>query len=64
MKGFKGNQKQYAENFKTYYNFVKQHSSLGMTPAQKANIEQKAEWKELLQKALKPPILNSHSLTP
>jgi len=35
-----------------------------MTPAQKANIPEKAEWKELLQKALKQPILNSQNLTP
>jgi len=52
MKGFKGNQKQFAKNFQTYYNFVKNHSTLGMTPAQKAGIQQKAEWKELLIKAV------------
>jgi len=45
-------QKQYADNFKTYYNFVRQHQELKMTPAQKAGINQKAEWKELLEKAL------------
>lgn len=52
MRGFKGKQKAFAENFKTYYNFVKQHQALNMTPAQKAGIEQKAEWKELLMKAI------------
>ncbi len=43
MRGFKGNQKQYAENFRTYYNFVRNHQALGSTPAQKAGIDQKAE---------------------
>jgi len=62
MRGFKGNQKQYAENFKTYYNFVRTHQGLNMTPAQKAGINQKAEWKGLLQKALHQPTLNSPML--
>ena len=48
----KCNQKQYAENFQTYYNFVRKHSKIGMTPAQKAKIKQKVEWKELLLKAM------------
>jgi putative transposase len=53
MRGFNGNQKQFAENFKTYYNFVRQHQGLGMTPAQKAGISQNADWKELLTQAIK-----------
>lgn len=52
MKGFGGNQKQFAENFRTYYNFIKQHKSLGMTPSQKAGISNKGEWRELLTKSL------------
>ena len=52
MKGFEGNQKQFAENFQTYYNFVKNHMALDMTPAQKAGINQKPEWKDLLLKAI------------
>ena len=63
MRGFKGNQKQYAENFKTYYNFVRQHQGLGMTPAQKAGINEKAEWKGLLQKAT-TRTLTTPQLTP
>jgi transposase-like protein len=51
MRGFKGNQAQHAQNFRTYYNFIKQHSSLGMTPAQKAQINQNPNWKEILTKA-------------
>jgi len=62
MRGFKGNQKQYAENFRTYYNFVRQHQTLGSTPAQKAGIDQKAEWKELLLKAVRQPTLTSRPL--
>lgn len=45
MKGFNGNQKQFAENFQTYYSFIKHHMALDMTPAQKAGIQQKPEWK-------------------
>jgi len=52
MRGFKGNQKQYAENFKTYYNFVRQHQELKMTPAQRAKIQESDLWKDLLQKAV------------
>ena len=59
MRGFKGNQKQYAKNFQTYYNFVRKHSKIGMTPAQKAKIDQKAEWKELLIKAMQQPELQT-----
>lgn len=51
MRGFKTNQKQYAENFRTYYNFVREHQELKMTPAQRANIAVKSEWKGLLEKA-------------
>lgn len=53
MRGFGGKQKAFAENFKTYYNFVKNHQALNMTPAQKAGIDQKPEWKELLLKTIK-----------
>ncbi len=52
MKGFEGNQKQFAQNFQTYYNFIKTHMTLRTTPAQKAGINQKPEWKDLLLKAL------------
>lgn len=52
MRGFKGNQKQYAENFKTYYNFVRQHQGIKTTPAQKAGIQENNSWKELLIKAI------------
>lgn len=52
MRGFKGNQHQYAENFRTYYNFIRQHQGMGETPAQKAGIQQEANWKELLEKSL------------
>jgi transposase-like protein len=52
MRGFKGNQKQYAENFRTYYNFVRNHQGMNMTPAQRAGINQKPEWRELLTKVI------------
>lgn len=56
MRGFKGNQKQYTENFQKYYNFVRKHSKIGMTPAQKAKIDQKPEWKERLIKAMQSQV--------
>ncbi len=44
---------QYNDNFRTYYNFVKKHMTLkGMTPAQRAGIEETREWKPLLIKSL------------
>ncbi len=54
MRGFGGNQKQHADNFRTYYNFIKEHSGYDMkqTPAQKAGIDIKSNWKELLLKSL------------
>lgn len=53
MRGFKGNQKQYAENYKTFYNFIREHQALkGLTPARKAGLEIRPEWKELLKTAV------------
>ena len=51
MRNFQTNQKEYAENFKTYYNFVRTHQGLKQTPAQKAGINVNPQWKELLEKA-------------
>ncbi len=52
MRGFKGNQKQYVENFKTYYNFVRKHQEFKMTPAKRADIQESDLWRELLEKAV------------
>jgi transposase-like protein len=52
MRGFCGNQKQQVENHRTYYNFMRPHTALkGLTPAQRAGIQQENNWKELLMKA-------------
>ena len=60
MRGFKGNQKQHAENFRTFYNFIRGHQALnGLTPAQRAGIQQKGEWKGLLATAMKHPQSNT-----
>ena len=60
MRGFKGNQKQYAENFKTFYNFIREHQALkGLTPAQRAGINKKADWRELLISATQHPKSNT-----
>ena len=53
MRGFKsleGTEK-FAENYRTFYNFVREHQGLGSTPSEKAGL-QREEWKELLVKAL------------
>lgn len=55
MRGFQNTKtaSNYNENFRTYYNFIKKHQGLkGMTPAQKANINETSEWKPLLLKSL------------
>jgi hypothetical protein len=52
MKGFEGNLELFAQSFQTYYNFIKNHMTLKVTPAQKADTNQKPEWKDLLLKAL------------
>lgn len=64
MRGFKGNQKQYVENFKTYYNFVRKHQELKTTPAKRAGINESDLWKELLEKATQHPKINTPRLTP
>src|SRR3989344_4087042 len=64
MRGFKGNQKQYAENFKTYYNFVRKHQELKTTPAKRAGINESDLWKELLEKAVKHPSVTTRHLPP
>lgn len=39
----------YAEDFRTFYNFIRSHEGLeGKTPAQAGKLEVKPEWKELL----------------
>ena len=44
---------QYNDNFRTYYNFVKKHQGLnGLTPSQRAGINETREWKPLLIKSL------------
>jgi len=62
IRGFKGNQKQYTNKFRTYYNFVRKHQELKMTPAQRAKIAESDLWKDLLEKAVKQPILTSPPL--
>ena len=53
MSGFKGNQKQFAEKHKTYYNFVRKHQELKMTPVQRAKINESDLWKDLVIKSIK-----------
>lgn len=58
MRGFKSEQttKNYADSFKTYYNFIRPHQALnGKTPSQKANLDLKLDrnrWLSLLKKSI------------
>ncbi len=56
MRGFKGGEQNFADGFRVYYNFVRPHSSLGMTPAQAGGINLNLErnrWLSLLRNSLK-----------
>ena len=51
MKSLKGVQI-YNKGFKNYYNFVKPHSSLGMTPAQYSGLGVPASWEKIMKSTL------------
>jgi len=57
MRGFKGQEKVFADGFRTYYNFIRPHQGLnGMTPSQKANLAldlNRNRWLSLLRQSLK-----------
>ncbi len=60
MRGFKGQEEVFADGFRTYYNFVRKHQGLGMTPAQASGIElnlERNKWLSLLKQSLD----NNHS---
>ena len=62
MKGFKtdAGTENFTRNFKTYYNFVKPHGTLGTTPAKASGIQESSNWKDLLVKSLsEQPKINS-----
>ena len=54
MRGFKTRKgvDKYRENFRTYYNFVRKHQGLGVTPAQAGGLLIPADWQKLLAEAL------------
>ncbi len=52
MKTLKGVQI-YNKGFKNYYNFVKPHLSLGMTPAQASGLNVPDNWEEIMKNAFK-----------
>ena len=55
MRGFKGKEENFADAFRTYYNFIKQHEGLnGKTPSEVANIDLQLDrnrWLSLVRKA-------------
>jgi len=56
-RGFKGQEKGLTDGFITYYNFIRNHSGIGTTPAQASGIELNLErnrWLSLLRKSLNP----------
>lgn len=55
MRGFSGSQKSvetYGQNFRIFYNFIRTHQKLGMTPANKAGLPTQPRWDALLLKGL------------
>ena len=51
QRGWKSSKSAIAEGQRIYYNFVKPHQDLeGKTPAEKAGIEGKNTWKDMLKK--------------
>lgn len=55
MRGFKGRDQEFAQNFRTYYNFVRAHSVLGMTPTEMGGINLELDrnrWLSLLKRSI------------
>ena len=57
MRGFKAKHtaKTLSEGFRTYYNFIREHSTLGKTPSEEANINLnlgRNRWLSLLEQSL------------
>jgi len=56
MRGFKGREQDFADSFRSYYNFIKKHQGLkGLTPSQKAKIDLQLDrnrWLSLLKKSI------------
>jgi hypothetical protein len=42
----------FAENYRNFYNFVREHQGLGVTPSEKAGLHRE-EWNELLVRSIK-----------
>jgi transposase-like protein len=62
MRGFKGGEVVFTENFRTYYNFIRPHSALGMTPAEMSGIGLDLDgnkWLNLLSKTRQNPLRNA-----
>lgn len=53
MRGFNGDEKIFADGFRNYYNFIRDHSALGITPAEASGINLELgrnKWISLIRK--------------
>lgn len=57
MRGFKTKKgaNRFSNNFKTYYNYFRKHSTLGMTPAQAAGLNVSSNWKDVILETMQKP---------
>lgn len=55
MRGFKGGEQVFADGFRNYYNFIREHTSLGMTPAQASGVDLRLgmnKWLSLIKRSI------------
>lgn len=55
MRGFKGGEEVFSDGFRNYYNFIRPHMSLGITPAEASGIDLELgrnRWLSLLKKSI------------
>lgn len=54
MRGFKGQEQIFSDGFRTYYNFIRTHQTLGKTPSEEAGIKlqlDRNKWLSLIKKS-------------
>lgn len=55
MRGFKGGETIFADGFRNYYNYIRQHTALGTTPAVAGGVDlglERNRWLSLIRKTI------------